>query len=704
MSFQDNHSNSQSSPAVSSECKTGDTILPRIAGNDAAHSGQYETTAVSHVKKTYHANGFEINCKTMAKLSQCQNNSIFDKFKQIDDIFNAQIIANKDDNFLFEDFMFTSANDSCYNKYSIADFMSFFYCKSHSQNVLNNINNYTVMQIDNLLTKMKHYNCNLKHTCPFIIPHKILKQCLQLHYNQMTQTKKRKCTIFAQIFNLLIKHNSKRKLYIPIYNGDEHERHEYFTIVQLMCDCLVEHMLHFGIDSMGMASYQLYKSFYQDCKMAAQEITPIKDFTCRDYDFFEQNVIKLEMRKVINRLAMDKSHDVIIGSIMSDLLKILDAWKDGCTIHLNLIIATIELLIENGKNNIIAVKDDDKDDDNYSQKLHMIRIFLGIILDKNHGYATHDRRNRKREMIDVILSKIYSFDDNVIDQLPTELDTLCYWWVHICLTQGEKGIELSLFQIESILPSPKVLTMLFKKWMSMDTRTSIREQMSTKFLTMRDILHGKLIVSNSSVPIVGRNLLGTLDDNGKFLAQCLANNFEDCIYAQELRLLNSLNIFEKFGLGIGIKKIILNYKYAIVSRESLILDDNNTISDSGNDRQSAWDIANDEIERRSESCIEYQLFGQMFYFVPKLFNWDLNYISQRLICAKYNNQHVANKWKIYFDNKIETYCSCSFSYPNSNDKTIFRSKLSDRVSDQMVTFKEAHDQRCIQLQLQAMAS
>ena len=91
----------------------------------------------------------------------------------------------------------------------------------------------------------------------------------------------------------------------------------------------------------------------------------------------------------------------------------------------------------------------------------------------------------------------------------------------------------------------------------------------------------------------------------------------------------------------------------------------------------------------------------MFYFAPKLFNWDLCYISQKLIDSIYNNQYVANKWKLYFENKIDKYCSCTccYNYSNhdSNDKTT-QSKVSYRVSNQMATFKAAHDIRYTQLQ------
>lgn len=165
------------------------------------------------------------------------------------------------------------------------------------------------------------------------------------------------------------------------------------------------------------------------------------------------------------------------------------------------------------------------------------------------------------------------------------------------------------------------------------------------------------------------------------------------MYDEEFKLLSELSIFNTADFDISIIRIILNYKYSILSWGSM----HNNCDNNGNINvnremidKTAWDSANDEIHRRSESCVEYQFFGSMFYFVPTLFNWDLNYIDMRLAASIYNNQQTSTQWKLYFNNKIKQYCDRYWN-SNKNDTAIKESKVSQIVLKHMKSFRAAHE-------------
>lgn len=428
---------------------------------------------------SYYSNGFKFDSKATEQIYQYQNKGIFDNFQQMDEMFNLQVNAVANDcTLLFTNFIFASLNNPFYNKYSIFDFVSFFYCQNHTQSILNNFNNETVTNIRNLLLNMKKYS--LQHGVKLEIPLKIYRKCLQLDYNQMMKKGTRKCTIFARIFNLLIHFDDCIASFCacPTKVKDMDTRYlntydvEHFQIFQLMCDCLIEHVFYF--------SGSRHKLFYQNCQL---RLNTMLFFRNKDNPQPKHTLIKQVLSKVINRTIIAGYFQYggsAIASIMANLIRIVEAYAKVKITNLDLIKVTIDLLIENGKNNAMT------GNDNYSQKLWFLRIFLSICLDKQNVSGTLlDRR-----VIDTILSKIYSFDDDDIDKCSPEFDTLCRWWIYICNTQRRQGIELCLFQIENILPSPKVLKALMKQLMTINTSTAkcTFDGMSTQFMSMNDIM------------------------------------------------------------------------------------------------------------------------------------------------------------------------------------------------------------------------
>ena len=217
------------------------------------------------------AHGFEFDLKQVDRFLQCvTSNNVCSAFERMATHLDSQVNNYNTSlycNFSFNDFIF----DQCtpfYDIYCMIDFISFCWCENHSKTILDNSNNYTIKQIDNLLMKMKNY-----YGDAFAIHYKICQKCLQLHYNQLQINQKpqnHKCHLFANVFNLLVKYN---------VFCQRCANHWQTGTRKLMWDCLIQHMLHKfiylkkikdrgniiininGIDNI----LHLYKSFGTNC-------------------------------------------------------------------------------------------------------------------------------------------------------------------------------------------------------------------------------------------------------------------------------------------------------------------------------------------------------------------------------------------------------------------------------------------------------
>ena len=594
-------------------------------------------------------NGFEINAILVQRCIQLQDTHVFAPlFKLMDVILESQANPEMKYNLLFGDFMFTRSDHPFYNKYSILDFMTFFYCKHHSQIILNNFNNYTVSCMNNLLTNMKIYN--LQHGYKFVIPFKIYYKCLQLHYNQISKktnnSNSKKSMIFARIFNLLVINDGNSDELNPSNNGGDYK--EWFKLIILMSNCLAE-------NKKDLTHGCALAMFHKNCQFVSYKIQ------CRYPQVIYSYLYWCLNKENINNL-VDEINDMALASDQ----------------RYYIILQLVDSFIENSKNDAIS---------NGSWKKKLIDSYTRTIVNTK---AVNDQMTGKRfdrGLSDELLSRIYTFGDDDIDKYPVLFDTLCHWWINLCNKHAKNGIDLSLFQLSSvdyIFPTPKVLKALFNKWMSVDKQV-IQDGQTTYHKALPDdcvisrVWNHNDWISNKGVSVIDDNDFGDPLNVDRLLVHCLSSLFEDFMFDEELNLLRGLNMFVRLGVPIDVIRLIVQYKHSIVCQEVIKKEKNFGMVTGLCD-------ANDTLCPSSLPMKwEYELFGSKFYFMPKLLNWDLIGINHTLKKTIHNNndKYTLNQWKLYFQDRFRPYVCCSYSNTDINYQTTLIDKLFDRVGDQV---------------------